>query len=251
MQSPRSRFALVNQQIAQSKRDYRRRDAVKLIAVSKQQSAAKVIKLAKLGQYDFAENYVQEGIKKIAMCRQLLSNTAISDSLCWHFIGHIQTRKCRTIAENFTWVHSVDRVEIANKLNNYRTAHDPLNILIQVNLAGELSKAGVSEAACLPLAHKIAELPNLHLRGLMLIPPIEHDFANQRTAFRRCRELRDKIQRNLGDNIKPNLPIANIKLTHLSMGMSGDMQAAIAEGATLVRIGTALFGPRESTISNN
>ncbi len=227
---------------------YRRpADAVRLVAVSKQHSVDKVVELARLGQRDFAENYAQEGVEKIRRAAQLLSGDGVDSdpdpdsetkpnadpatSLCWHFIGHIQSRKCRLIAENFHWVHSVDSGKVAHTLNRHR-AGAPLNVLIQVNLQGEASKSGVSEAELPPLAGEIAGLPNLRLRGLMILPKAEKDFAKQRAVFRRCREARD------------GLNTRGFHLDHLSMGMTADREAAIAEGATLLRIGTALFGTR-------
>ena len=208
--------------------------SVRLIAVSKRHGVDKVVELARLGQRDMAENFLQEGLEKIEQAAQRLSGLSgvAADPLCWHFIGHIQSRKCRQIAENFSWVHSVDSIKVAHKLNQGRVGGDPLNILIQINLHGEEAKSGVSEGQLPPLAREITGLPNLRLRGLMILPKAEKAFDKQRAVFRRCRELRDELNAQGFD------------LEHLSMGMSGDLEAAIAEGATMVRIGTAVFGPR-------
>lgn len=205
-------------------------DSVRLIAVSKQHSADKVADLARLGQRDFAENYLQEGLEKITQVNHLLPK-AIADSLCWHFIGHVQSRKCRLLAERFDWVHSVDSIKVADKLHQYRSG-DPINVLIQLNLQQEQQKSGVSAQDLLTLAKHILELPNLRLRGLMTVAKLENDFAKQRAAFGRCRELFDTLN------------LQGFNLDHLSMGMSATLEAAIAEGSTMVRLGTALFGPR-------
>ena len=203
--------------------------SVRLVAVSKRHDVDKVVALARLGQRDMAENYLQEGLEKIRAAAHQLPGEA---PLCWHFIGHLQSRKCALIAEHFSWVHSIDNLKVATRLNRARTADDPLNVLIQLNLQGEASKSGVTEEQLPPLVAAVAELPNLRLRGIMVLPKAEKNPARQRTVFRRCRELRD------------DLNARGFNLDHLSMGMSDDMNAAITEGATMVRIGTALFGPR-------
>ena len=235
----RSRYSHLTEEIARLTAAYHRpAGAVRLVAVSKRHSVDKVVELARLGQRDMAENYLQEGVEKIRAVGQ-----EIDKPLCWHFIGHIQSRKCRLIAEHFSWVHTVDSLKVANKLNHARaeaktearaetTNSDPLQVFIQLNLHGEASKSGVSEAELPALAEAVAELPNLRLRGLMIIPKIEKTLEKQRIVFRRCRELRDELNARGFD------------LDHLSMGMSDDLEAAIAEGATMVRIGTAVFGPR-------
>ena len=222
-------------------------DAVTLVAVGKQQPASKVVALARLGQRDFAENYAQEGIDKIQQTTRQLTDTATADdtgddtpppppsSLCWHFIGHIQSRKCRLIAENFDWAHSVDSLKVARGLSKWRSAQPdapPLNVLLQLNLQAEESKHGISEAQLPALADEVAALPGIALRGLMLIPKPDTSERRQRAVFRRCRAARDELNAR------------GMALDHLSMGMSADMESAIAEGASLVRIGTAVFGPR-------
>jgi len=205
--------------------------AVRLVAVGKLHAADRVARLAKLGQADFAENYAQEGVHKIARVAEMLPGD-VAAALRWHFVGHIQSRKCRQVAAHFDWVHSVDSEKVARRLNGARQGSAPLNVLLQVNLQGEASKSGVAEAGLPALAAAVAELPNLRLRGLMLLPAAEASFAKQCAVFARCRALQE------------GLNAAGHHLDHLSMGMSGDMQAAVAEGATMLRVGTALFGPR-------
>ena len=249
MSAIQSRYPRLKQEIERLTALYQRpAGSVRLIAVSKQHPLHKVVELARLGQRDMAENYLQEGVEKIEHAAQRLSNDGGDDgrnSLCWHFIGHIQSRKCRLIAENFSWVHTVDSIKIAHKLNHSRgdvnsssgeplPLPSPLHVLIQLNLQGEASKSGVSEAQLPALAEATAALPNLRLRGLMIIPKMEKTLQQQRAVFGRCRELRDKLNAR------------GFHLDHLSMGMSGDMEAAIAEGATMLRIGTALFGERSA-----
>lgn len=203
----------------------RSREAVTLIAVSKTQPAPRLAELADLGQHDFGESYVQEALPKIA---------ALADRpLTWHFIGPIQSNKTRPIAERFAWVHSVDRLKIAERLAAQRPADlPPLQVCLEVNVSGEVSKSGVLPAELPALAHAVARLPQLQLRGLMAIPAASDDPAKQRAAFRTLRQLLEQLR------------AAGLALDTLSMGMSGDLEAAIAEGATHLRIGTALFGER-------
>lgn len=230
-----SRYRQIQEKITQLTATYQRPDnSVRLIAVSKKHPASKVAALARLGQRDFAENYAQEGIEKIAQVTQQLDNDhgSTDKPLCWHFIGHIQSRKCQQLAENFDWIHTIDRIKTAQKLNQYRTSDTPLNVLIQLNLHAEQTKSGVSKSELLPLAKAVSELPNLRLRGLMIIPKPETEFAKQRIAFAQCRELRDELNTH------------DLNLDHLSMGMTADLEAAVAEEATMLRIGTAIFGPR-------
>ena len=199
--------------------------SVELIAVSKTRSADEIRTLYDAGQRRFGENYLQEALDKI----EILSDCAID----WHFIGAIQSRKAAQIAEKFNWVHSVDRFKVANKLNQHASSETPLNVLIQVNLEGEASKGGVAPDELVELAGQIDSLDNLRFRGLMFMPKIHTDLSVQREIFQQARELFEDLKQSF-----PNLD-------QISMGMSGDMQAAIAEGATMVRVGTALFGPRE------
>jgi pyridoxal phosphate enzyme (YggS family) len=204
--------------------------SVLLLAVSKTFGADAVIEAADAGQVAFGENYLQEALNKITEVHKLRPEL----SLEWHFIGPIQSNKTRPIAENFSWVHAVDREKIAQRLSEQRPEHlPPLNICLQVNVSGEDSKSGVSPVELPALALAVAGLPNIHLRGLMAIPEPETDPARQRAPFALLREL----QKNLAE--------MGIPTDTLSMGMSSDMQAAIAEGATMVRIGTAVFGKRD------
>jgi len=208
---------------------YERSDkAVQLIAVSKTHGADKVKTAFQAGQQHFGENYLQEALDKINVLKDL--------PLHWHFIGPIQSNKTRAIAESFQWVHSVDRLKIAQRLNDQRPAVlPPLNIMLQVNISDEDSKAGVSVDELEALASAVEALPNLVLSGLMAIPAVSNDVGTQRDNFRRLREARD------------NLLVRGLdQCQHLSMGMSNDFEAAIAEGATMIRIGTDIFGPREA-----
>ena len=196
---------------------------VGLLAVSKTQPAAAIREAAAGGIRDFGENYLQEALDKQAELSDL--------SLAWHFIGPIQSNKTKSIAERFDWVHSVDRLKIAQRLSDQRPAElPPLNICLQVNVSGEASKSGCEPEELLQLAQAVGAMPQLRLRGLMCIPAPSEDPAEQRAAFARLRALRDELP---------------LTLDTLSMGMSQDLEAAIAEGATWVRIGTALFGARD------
>ena len=201
-------------------------DEVRLIAVSKTRSAAAILSLHQAGQQRFGENYLQEALAKI----EALEAYPIE----WHFIGAIQSKKASQIAQNFSWVHSLDRLKVANKLNQHADPTRPLNVLIQVNLEGEASKCGVNPAELHDLAHAVDKLQNLNLRGLMFMPKVHTDFDAQRAVFQRAKQVFSELQQ-----ILPGID-------QLSMGMSADMQAAIAEGATMVRIGTALFGERKT-----
>jgi pyridoxal phosphate enzyme (YggS family) len=177
------------------------------------------------GQHTFGENYVKEALEKIAALPM--------HGIEWHFIGPLQSNKTRAIAENFAWVHSVDRAKIAERLSAARPAHiAPLQICIQVNIGGEDTKSGVAPADAASLARVIAGLPRLKLRGLMAIPPPSSEFVQQRRHFAVLRELKEQLAHE------------GVVLDTLSMGMSADLEAAVAEGATLVRIGTSIFGER-------
>ena len=196
-----------------------------LVAISKMQPREALEILAEAGQRDFGENYLQEALPKV----QGLS----SRNLTWHFTGQLQANKTRSIAEHFQWVHTLDRERIAVRLNEQRPHYaPPLNICIQVRLEDEPGKGGVSPDEVLPLAQRIAELPRLVLRGLMCIPPPRESFDEQRALFERLAQCRRELER------------AGLNLDTLSMGMSADLEAAIAAGATWVRIGTAIFGER-------
>lgn len=196
-----------------------------VLAVSKTRSAEEIRVAHKCGLNAFGESYLQEALQKISELEGL--------GLVWHFIGPIQSNKTRAVAEHFDWVHSVDREKIALRLNEQRPQHlPPLQICIQVNISGESSKSGAALEDLPQLVRTIEGLPRLCLRGLMTIPAATEDIAEQRAAFRSLRELCQQLQ-----TLAPAMDT-------LSMGMSGDMEAAISEGATIVRIGTAIFGPR-------
>jgi hypothetical protein len=201
--------------------------SIHLLAVSKTKPAAALREAYAAGVRDFGENYLQEARAKQVELADL--------PLCWHFIGPIQSNKTRDIAQNFAWVHSVDRLKIAQRLSEQRPAELPaLNICIQVNVSGEASKSGCTPADLPALAAAISALPHLTLRGLMAIPEPTDDRAEQDAAFAAVRELSNSLQDSL-----------NLPLDTLSMGMSHDLESAIAQGATWVRIGTALFGARD------
>lgn len=203
------------------------RDAaeVRLLAVSKTWPADSVREAVAAGQRAFGENYVQEGAEKVDALAAL--------GLEWHFIGPLQSNKTRLVANRFAWVHSIDRLKIAERLSAQRDPHlPPLDVCIQVNVSGEASKSGVAPAELPALAQAVAALPRLRLRGLMAIPEPTSDVAVQRARFAALRELRDRL--NAG----------GLALDTLSMGMSDDLEAAIAEGSTMVRVGTAIFGSR-------
>jgi pyridoxal phosphate enzyme (YggS family) len=203
---------------------------VELLAVSKTFGADAVIAAAEAGQGAFGENYLQEALEKIAEVKATRPDLELE----WHFIGPIQSNKTRPIAEHFDWVHSVDRLKIAQRLSEQRPAGlPPLNVCLQVNISGEASKSGVLPSETLAVAQAIAALPRLQLRGLMAIPEAVGDAEQQRLPFRQMHALLDQLRAE------------GLKLDTLSMGMSGDMAAAIAEGATIVRIGSAIFGTRE------
>jgi pyridoxal phosphate enzyme (YggS family) len=196
---------------------------VTLVAVTKTQTAEVVRRAATAGVTDFGENYLQEALGKMDLLADL--------ALRWHFIGNVQSNKTRAIAERFDWVHSIDRFAVARRLSDQRPFHAaPLNLCIQVELVPEPNKSGAPEAAVPQLAAAVAELPRVRLRGLMCVPPPAS--APQRGLFARLRVLLEELN------------AAGHKLDTLSMGMSGDFESAIAEGATVVRIGTALFGSR-------
>ena len=217
-------IGLVSQRI-RAAADAVQRDAnsIHLLAVSKTKPAQAVREAYAAGMCDFGENYLQEALGKQADLTDL--------PLSWHFIGPIQSNKTRAIAEHFAWVHSVDRLKIAQRLSEQRPADlPPLNICIQVNVSGEASKSGCTPADLPALATAISALPRLKLRGLMAIPEPTEDRAEQDAAFATVRDLQASL---------------NLALDTLSMGMSHDLESAIAQGATWVRIGTALFGARD------
>ena len=201
---------------------------VTLLAVSKARAATELRLLYELGQRDFGESYLQEALAKMATLR--------GSDIRWHFIGPIQANKTRAIAEHFSWAHSVDRPRIAYRLNEQRpTGLPPLNICLQVNISAEASKSGVAPDALAELAAVVARLPMLRLRGLMAIPPPCNIYEQQRLPFAYLCQLYAELRCN------------HSHIDTLSMGMTNDLEAAVAEGSTLVRIGTALFGSRETS----
>ncbi len=208
----------------------RPRSSVQLLAVSKTKPVEAILEAAQAGQRAFGENYVQEGCDKV----QFFAEHHPELDLEWHFIGPLQSNKTRLIAEYFDWMHTIDRAKIAQRLSEQRPAHlPPLQVLIQVNTSGEASKSGISENDLFTLAELISGLPNLTLRGLMSIPENVSDYPSQLAAFRQLAALKDRLAEKY-DGIDT-----------LSMGMSGDMEAAIEAGSTIVRIGTAIFGQRD------
>lgn len=220
------RLAAVRRRITAAEREYgRAAGAVALLAVSKGHPPAAVSAAAAAGQQSFGESYVQEAVPKI----QALAHQALE----WHFIGRLQSNKAKLIGRHFAWVHSLDNLQVAQVLSRHRLAQaPPLSVCIQVNVSGEPQKSGVAPDGVTALAEAVAALPGLALRGLMAIPAPSDDFSEQRRSYalvhERWRQCRD----------------AGLSLDTLSMGMSHDLEAAICEGATMVRIGTAVFGPR-------
>jgi pyridoxal phosphate enzyme (YggS family) len=204
-------------------------DGVTLLAVSKTFGPQAVREAVSAGQRRFGENYLQEALDKIAALKSALPETPLE----WHFIGPIQSNKTRLIAEHFDWVHAVEREKVAQRLSEQRPDDmGPLDICLQVNISGEASKSGVAPEQLSTLAHLVAALPKLRLRGLMAIPEPTEDVALQRAAFARLRVLFEQLRAE------------GLALDTLSMGMSSDLGAAISEGATIVRIGSAIFGAR-------
>jgi pyridoxal phosphate enzyme (YggS family) len=202
--------------------------SIMLLAVSKTFPADAVRAAYDAGQRAFGENYVQESIDKINTLADLRAQIE------WHFIGPLQSNKTRPVAQHFDWVHSIDRLKIAQRLSEQRPAGlPPLNVCVEVNVDGEASKSGVAPADVARFAHEIAALPRLRLRGLMSIPEPVEGLDAQRAPHRQLRELFDALRRD------------GLALDTLSMGMSADLEAAVLEGATIVRIGTAIFGARQ------
>jgi len=220
------KLQIIQKCIAQYEQTYRRHpNSVNLLAVTKGQPLEKILQAYDAGQTRFGENYIQEALAKI---------TALKDKpIEWHFIGAIQSNKTKQIAEHFAWVQSVANIKIAKRLNDQRPPHLPLlNICIEVNISNEESKSGVAVDALQPLLNYCLTLPRLKVRGLMTIPLATENFSEQRKAFHQLFSVWQALLRQ------------GIFLDTLSMGMSGDFEAAIAEGSTMVRIGTAIFGPR-------
>jgi hypothetical protein len=227
------RYQALTERLHQAEHQHGRAEgSVCLVAVSKTYPAEDIRTIAAQGQNDFGENQIQDALTKIPVLRET--------GCTWHFIGPIQSNKCRDIALNFDWVHSIERVKIARRLSDLRRNDgDPMNILIQVNSQNEVTKSGVTPDSIGDLISEIKDLPNLRLRGLMAIPAPEKAIDRQRAVFANFRGLLEKINRE-----------HQTKMDCLSMGMTDDMEAAVAEGATHVRIGTAIFGPRKRPASN-
>ncbi|MEX0708398.1 MAG: YggS family pyridoxal phosphate-dependent enzyme [Woeseia sp.] len=201
-------------------------ESVKLLAVSKRKPVEAILEAASAGQRDFGENFAQEGVDKI--------DGTGRDDLTWHFIGHLQSNKTRLVAERYDWVHTIDRIKIARRLSQQRPHHaGDLNVCIQVNIDDEQSKSGIHPEDVEAMASEIAALPKLKLRGLMCIPAVQAGMDAQRKPFAALRRLLESLQQQ------------GLELDTLSMGMSADYPAAIREGATIVRIGTLLFGERD------
>jgi PLP dependent protein len=208
--------------------------SIHLLAVSKTFGPEAVIAAADAGQRAFGENYLQEALDKMAAVHAARPDLLLE----WHFIGPIQSNKTRPIAENFDWVHSVDREKVAQRLSEQRPDDlPPLNVCLQVNISGEDSKSGVAPDDLPELARKVASMPRLRLRGLMAIPEPADDPERQRVPLRRLREMQEQLMQD-------QAAAGGLALDTLSMGMSSDLEAAVAEGATIVRIGTAIFGHR-------
>lgn len=226
LENQRSRYQTVIQRIRDAEQQSGRAPgSVKLLAVSKTRSSDEIRSCASLGQRHFGENYLQDALPKISELQEM--------DLVWHFIGPIQSNKTSAIAENFDWVHSVDRFKIARRLSEQRPpGMAPINICLQINVSNESTKSGIALDELPQLAGEVAALPGLKLRGLMAIPAPCDNFEQQRLPMRTLRQALENLNQN------------GLQLDTLSMGMSGDLEAAIAEGATIVRIGTALFGPR-------
>ena len=208
--------------------------SLQLLAVSKTRDEKYIKSAFSMGLNAFGENYLQEAVNKIQTLESLDAE--------WHFIGPLQSNKTKPVAENFSWVHTVDRLKIAKRLNDQRPESlGALNICLQINIDNEPSKSGVAPSEAIDLALAVSELPRLRLRGLMAIPMARQDIDSQRQPFRELRLLKEEINQQL-DNSQ--------KLDTLSMGMSGDIEAAILEGATILRVGTDIFGPRTDKANN-
>lgn len=223
-----ARIAAIKSRIQQAstKKDESAGEVV-LVAVSKKQSIDSIKAACLVGQRHFGENYVQEAVVKIEQLQQ--------KSLIWHFLGPIQSNKARLVAEHFDWVHSIDRLKIAQRLSNNRPASmPPLNVCLQVNIDADPAKSGLAPGQCMELAAVVAELPGLRLRGLMALPVQTSNSEQTRASFRAMRQL--------FETLRERLPVTSFD--SLSMGMSSDMDIAIEEGASMVRVGTAIFGPR-------
>lgn len=227
MSSIAANLSTINQTIQHSAQIVNRhRNEIQLIAVSKKKPASDILQAYQAGQRHFGENYVQEGCDKVNQLAHL-------NDIVWHFIGPIQSNKSRAVAQAFDWVHTIDRDKIAQRLNDQRSPElSPLNVCIQVNIEQESTKAGVTVEQVLMLANKIATLPRLQLRGIMAIPSKQATAEKQATVFEQIKQAYLQLQQHYP------------KVDTLSLGMSNDMQTAIAAGSTMIRVGTAIFGQR-------
>ena len=220
-------FRKIQDLLAKAAADAKRSpDHIRLLAVSKKKPVEAILELADAGQRDFGENFVQEGLGKM--------REAGRDDLTWHFIGHLQSNKTKSVAEHFQWIHTIDRLKVAERLSRQRPYYAPdLNACIEVNIDNESAKSGISSDDVAELAGAIRDLPRLKLRGLMCLPEMRRDPELQREPFAKLRELMESLNAN------------DFELDTLSMGMTADYAAAIREGATIVRVGTAIFGARD------
>jgi pyridoxal phosphate enzyme (YggS family) len=228
-QTIKSRLESVSAEIARATSHYKRPErSVQLLAVSKTRSPDEILSAYNCGQTCFGESYLQEALTKISQLKDR--------SIEWHFIGRVQSNKTRAIAESFDWVHSIDKLKHAQRLSEQRPdSMEQLKICLQINIDDEESKGGIKPEDAADFVQQISQLPRLQLKGLMTLPTPSDNLNEQRLPFRNLRDLRDQ------------LATSSLPLDTLSMGMSGDMEAAIAEGATIVRVGTAIFGPRNYT----
>ena len=227
MQSIAQQLNNVRESIHKLEQKYDREKAsVRLLAVSKTRSSQEILEIAREGQKHFGENYQQEALIKI--------NDLRDEDICWHFIGPLQSNKAKGVAENFDWIHSLDRLKLAQRLSRLRPASmPPINTCIQVNISEESTKSGVDAGQLFDFAAEVADLPGIKLRGLMALPAPVKELELQREQCSRLRELYEELGKQ------------GHQLDTLSMGTTSDMEAAIAEGSTMVRIGTAIFGPRK------
>ena len=227
-------FAVIRDRIATAcAKVGRNRDAVRLLAVSKTFPITDILRFHACGQTAFGENYLQEALDKITQLADHPNALGETPAIEWHFIGPIQSNKTKSIAENFSWVHSVDRLKIAERLSSQRPAHlPPLNVLVQINTSGEESKSGTTPEQAIGLCKAISTMKNLRLRGLMALPSNTDNTEKLKAEFLQCKSLFDELNAE------------GLNMDTLSMGMSADLELAIECGSTCVRVGSALFGAR-------
>lgn len=210
--------------------------SIRLVAASKTHAPGRIEEAYRLGQSDFGENYVQEALEKMTALRALAGDDELTRRpIEWHLIGPLQANKTRQVAEHFSWVHTIEREKIARRLSEQRPdAAAPINVLLQINISGAASKSGIAPDEAIGLARSVARLPRLKLRGLMAVPEPVADLSLQRERFRAVRAVFEQLN------------AAGLGLDSMSLGMSADLEAAIAEGSTMVRVGTAIFGERKA-----